>query len=87
MRNDFENINGTWAFTLKKNWDQFNDVLDMIKDSEEFDANWRAFNRVIDELNDLGPNAKIDRKAYRLKFRDYLLYDMYRRHEEEMKKE
>ena len=37
MRNDFENINGTWAFTLKKNWDQFNDVLDMIKDSEEFD--------------------------------------------------
>lgn len=67
MEDDFEKVSGTWAYTLKEHWDDFTN------------HSWQAFSVFEEETRKLGHENKIDK----FKWREYLLWDMQRRHEEE----
>lgn len=64
---DFENIPGTWANELKNHWEAFSSVC------------WIAFNAACDEMCEKGHENKISK----YKWREYVLSDMQRRHDEE----
>lgn len=65
--NDFEGIPCTWANILKIHYEGFNDFL------------WKAFNNCVDKMNDF-PKDHPDSEAYFYKFREYVLWDMQKKH-------
>lgn len=67
MEIDYENDPETWAFELKKHWDIFTEHT------------WKVFLAFEEETRKIGHELKIDK----FKWREYLLWDMLRRHEEE----
>ncbi len=58
---DYKKIPGTWAHLLECHWQEFNDVI-----------------RRMDDSNGLVPHEKL---------RAYVLWDMQRRHDEELNKQ
>lgn len=68
MKENCENEPGTWAYELKEHWDLFTDSV------------WRAFSAFEEETRKIGHENKVDK----FKWREYLLWDMQRRHEEEI---
>lgn len=64
---EHENDPSTWEHTLKTHWDIFTEYT------------WKAFSVFEEETRKIGHENKVDK----LKWREYLLWDMQRRHEEE----
>ena len=67
MEENYEGVPGTWAHTLKEHWDIFTEHT------------WRAFSVFEEETRKIAHENKIDK----FKWREYLLWDMRKRHEEE----
>lgn len=57
----------TWAYELKQHWDSFSDGC------------WISFNKICEVMRENGHENKIDR----IKWREYVLWDMQRRHDKE----
>ena len=65
---DAENTPGTWAFELKQHYDKFNEFL------------WKEFNKYCHISNEKGHNNVVEYN----KWREYILWDMQRRHTQEV---
>jgi hypothetical protein len=65
-----ENVPGTWAHALREHFNAF--TLHC----------WRGFDASCELMREIGHENKIDR----YKWRDYVLWDMKRMHDEEVKK-
>lgn len=68
---DVEDNPETWGYHLKEHWKSFSDGCDRY---------WKVFSFICDEWNKEGHKNKIDR----LTWREYVLWDMMRRHQEEV---
>lgn len=68
MTEDAENTPGTWAIELKNHWDHFTDYT------------WVGFEMFVDDSLKRGHQNKIDK----MKWREYLIWDLQRRHQEEV---
>lgn len=66
---DAEKDPTTWAYGLRAHFNAFSEGC------------WRSFNLVCDEMNRLGHENKLNK----FKWREYVLWDMQQKHEEEMK--
>lgn len=66
---EFENVPGTWSYELKKHWDAFSENC------------WKGFNSCCEEMRKTGHENKISKESWR----QYLIWDMQRRHDEEEK--
>lgn len=66
---DAEQVPGTWAHTLKEHWDIFTNHT------------WYAFSKFEEETRKIGHENNVNK----FKWREYLLWDMQRRHDEEVK--
>ena len=64
---NIEDDPSTWEHTLKAHWNTFTEFA------------WRGFSVFEEETRKIGHENKVDK----LKWREYLLWDMQRRHEEE----
>lgn len=67
---EVENDPSTWAYILKKHWDDFSESC------------WSAFNKFCEDTCREGHDNKISV----LKWREYVLWDMKRRHHKEKNK-
>lgn len=67
MKMNVEEDPNTWAHTLKEHWKIFTDHT------------WHAFSVFEEETRKIGHENKVDK----MKWREYLIWDMQRRHEEE----
>ena len=67
MTEDFESIPGTWAYELKQHYDAF------------CGACWKGFNAACEDMRAKGHENKVGR----MEWREYVLWDMQRRHNEE----
>lgn len=66
---DYEKVPGTWAHELRKHFDAFSDGC------------WRAFNHACGAMKDKGGMLTTDK----YKWREYVLWDMQKKHDEEVK--
>ena len=62
---------GTWDHELRKHFDCFSEAC------------WRVFNQATEEMREIGHQNKVTKEAWR----EYVIYDMQRRHDEEVKNE
>jgi len=66
-----ENDPLTWEFSLKEHWNIFTEFA------------WKGFYAFEEETRKIGHENKIDK----FKWREYLIWDLQRRHNEEVNKE
>lgn len=62
---------GTWDYELRKHFEYFTAAC------------WRCFNAAVEEMREKGHQNKVTKEAWR----DFVIYDMQRRHDEEVKNE
>ena len=67
MKMNVEDDPSTWAYALKNHWDVFTKHT------------WEAFSHFEEETRKIGHENKVDK----MKWREYLLWDMQKRHDEE----
>ena len=65
---DYEKVPGTWAHELREHFEAFSQHA------------WDGFNRCCEEMRKNGHENKIDR----FKWRAYVLWDMQKKHDEEV---
>lgn len=65
---DFENVPGTWAYELREHFKAFSDAC------------WVSFNNACEDMRKHGHENKVDA----LKWREYVLWDMQKKHEIEV---
>lgn len=69
--NDFEDVPGTWSNELRKHFDAFTKYC------------WLGFNKACEEMREKGHENKVPK----MEWREYVLWDMQKKHEEEKNKE
>ena len=68
---DYEIVPGTWAYELREHFEAFTKYC------------WDGFNRCCEEMREKGHENNVDR----LKWREYVLWDMQKKHRAEVKNE
>ena len=71
MTNEFENVPGTWSYILKNHFDAFTQGC------------WKAFNTACEDMREKGHENKVPK----MKWREYVLWDMQKKHDEEVSKD
>lgn len=66
---NYENDPSTWAYELRQHFNAFSEYC------------WKGFNSACEEMRKIGHENKVDR----LKWREYVLWDMQKKHKKEVK--